>query len=637
MRRFQSIILGLFLGLWPCVVLAQVSMEVQLGLQRTVRLEKWNLVTVYLQNTGAPLTATLGVRSQRGSDFRKDWHVTTYTRTVELPHRSRKRFLFAVPITSITHPVEVFLRQKDRMLVQQQLNLRAALSAEHVILGLTSDLSLDFLATTFQRHTRVVYLPPRALPHTWSGYDAISALVVKGVSLQTMTEKQSTALRQWIARGGTLVVAGDSQYGLLQEPRMRDLLPVQVLGVQELDGLPAFATHYAEPLPPARLLAVRCRLQRGHVLVGTTASPLLVERRFGNGRVVFLAVDYATRPLLGWPGNKALWHDILQPGDAIDFGRVFAELGLLDDSHPIIKLLRRPLFSYPSHPMLSLFLLIYGGGLGLLFWRMGKRGIRLGRYWIGVLLVILAATGVAYGLLSEPLLRHPAFGVDLTTMEVLADTGYTHVRGYVGLFSPRGGSYGLTFQHPETVLRHTFHRGRGHAGPDIEITLRESFAIRGVSLDPWMLRIFSVESMASAPMRVKTWRHATGLTMQVENIGTLPLQGLMVVYHGMLFPLGSLAPGKDLFEDVYIPLRASESDRETIWQALFKRRPVSDDTRLTYFQEVVLQHYFGEKRLAETYEAPFLAAWLAAPGTLQKAADGLPIKGVTFVVSRLPG
>jgi hypothetical protein len=46
-----------------------------------------------------------------------------------------------------------------------------------------------------------------------------------------------------------------------------------------------------------------------------------------------------------------------------------------------------------------------------------------------------------------------------------------------------------------------------------------------------------------------------------------------------------------------------------------------------------LQQYFGDKRLAEASETPFLAGWLMVPATLVRAA--WPVQGVTLVVSRL--
>ena len=105
-------------------------------------------------------------------------------------------------------------------------------------MGLTHDIGLDFLATVFTKtHTRVVYLPPSELPQHWSGYDSVSAVVVKGVSLQALSAEQNTALHEWLANGGTLIAAGDSQYTLLMEPRLHiALLPVECWVCDRLKG-----------------------------------------------------------------------------------------------------------------------------------------------------------------------------------------------------------------------------------------------------------------------------------------------------------------------------------------------------------------------------------------------------------------
>ncbi len=614
---------------------AQVSMEARLGLQGTVRLEKWNLVTVTLHNAGTPLVGTLGVRIRRGSEFRQDLHTMTFTRPVRLPHRSRKRFTFTVPINSITYPVEVFLRSADTLLAQQRLDLRQALSAEHVIVGLTRDLSLDFLATAFQRHTRVAYLASRELPRHWSGYDSVTAVVLKGVSLQAITDTQWRALRQWLSRGGTLVVAGDSQYALLQEPRLQRILPVEVLGIQQLDGLPVFAAHYEVPLLSVPLLAIRSRLRRGQVLIGTADAPLLAQRWHGRGRVVFLAVDYAARPLDTWRGNKALWTDILQPTEKIDFGRVFAELGLLDDTHPVMKLLERPILVYPSHVRLSVFLLGYCGMLGLLFWYMKQRRRQRARSWVYVGLVIVGCTVGAYTVFPERGLRESALLFDLSVMELFPETDYTRTHGYLGVFSARGGHFTLHLQHPTTIVRHTFHRGAGKAGAALEITSTGDMEIRGITLEPWTLRVFSVESMIPTPLQVEAQPHTAGLTIRVHNRSPLLLQGAAVIYKGRLFPLGSVAPGKEIFEDLYTTLQPADSKSETAWQALFKLRPPAPVPRATYFQEVLLQQYFGERHLAEISKKPLLVGWMTRPTTLAQPPDSPPVRGMTLVVSHL--
>jgi len=611
-------------------------MEARLGLQGALRLGKWNVVTVQVHNTGGAVMGTLGVRTWLGSEARGDFHTTAFTRPVELPPGARKRFTFAVPISGIADPVEVTLRTGETVLAQQRLDLHEALHAEQVIVGLTQDVSLDFLATVFTKtHTRVVYLPPSDLPQHWSGYDSVSAVVVKGVSLQALSTEQNTALHAWLANGGTLIAAGDSQYTLLTEPRLRTLLPVEVLGLQQVEGLPAFVARYEVPFPETPMVVVRARLTHGQVLVGTSEAPLLVQRRFGKGRIVFLAVDYAMQPFSSWQGRGALWNDILQTPENVDFARLFAELGMLDETHPIMKLFGRPVLAFPSHLIIAGYVFLYCGLLAGLFWRMSKHQARCWRYWGGVVAVIVVFTLYALSPLLERGLNQPALIFDVTTMELLAETDYAHLQGHLGVFSVRGGQFDLAFQQPETILRHTFTRGVGKAGKDLEASIAGRFAIHNIALEPWALRVFSTESMAPTPVQVSVQPHAAGLTIQVQNRGALPLQGAMVVYQGKIFALGAVAPGEAVVDDLYPTLHNAESAQEMTWRVLLKRRPAETDTRLAYLQEVLLQQYFGDKRLAEASETPFLAGWLLAPATLLTPAPAWPAQGVTLVVSRL--
>lgn len=610
-------------------------MEARLGLQETVRLEKWNQIIVRLQNSGQPITGTLGVKVWRGSDVRGDLHVTSFTQPVSLSQRARKRYQFTVPVTSISRPVEIFLRRDEVVLKRQNLDLRSALSAEQVILGVTRDLSLDFLATLLPTHTRIVYLPQGELPQRWYGYDSVSAVVLKGLSMQTLSEAQTEALRQWIAGGGTLIVASDSRYALLTEPRVQALLPVQVVGVQQRDGLPELEARYGVPLQPVPLIAMQARLTQGEVLVGSPDAPLLVQRAFGSGRVVFLAVDYATKPLTGWHGNRALWHDMLQPEERIDFRRVFAELGLLDERHPAVEILSRPVLLYPTHVILGVSLICFCGALSGLFWFIRRRRLGLNATAVAVTLTFLAFIGWGYTLLIQHSLHHPALAFDLTTLEALPGSGYSRLSGAVGVFSVHGGRYTLPLRHPGTMMRHTFTRGSGPAGEALEVAVRESTAIRHIDLGPWTLRALSLEGMVPTPLQVQAKRHPNGLQVSVENPGALPLHAAVLVHHGQSSLLGTIAPGQIL--SVALPDGPGGPDpppQERLWQTVFAQSPLSGHRRLAYMQEVLLRHYFGDRRLADR-DAPFLSGWLLVPGTVQPDAGAPHTWGLTLVITPL--
>ena len=635
MRWAHLLLFSLCWTALTCLASADVTLEARLGLQETVRLEKWNQIIVRLQNSGQPITGTLGVRVWRGSDMRGDLHVTSFTQPVSLSERARKRYQFTVPVTSISRPIEVFLRRGEAVLKRQNIDLRTALSAEQVVLGLTRDLSLDFLATLLPTHTRIVYLPREELPRHWYGYDSVSAVVLKGLSLQTLSEAQANALRQWIAGGGNLIVASDSRYALLTEPRLQALLPVQVLGIQERDGLPELEVHYGVPLQPAPLLAMRARLTQGEVLVGSPEAPLLAERAFGSGRVVFLAVDYATRPLAGWRGNRALWHDMLRPAERIDFSRVFAELGLLDERHPAVEILTRPVLLYPSHLMLGAFLTVFCSALSALFWFIRRRRLRPVAAGAGVTLALLVFLFSGYLLLVRHSLHQPALTFDLTTLEVLPGTGYSRLSGAVGLFSVHGGRYTLPLQHPGTMIRHTFTRGAGPAGEALEVASGEPTIVRHIDLGPWTLRALSLEGMVPAPLRVHAQRQSDGMQVRVENPGAMPLHAVAVVHRGQSSPVGTIAAGETVFVALPdAPVHRDPAPHERLWQTVFAHGPLPGNRRLAYMQEVLLRHYFSERRLADD-DAAFLSGWLLAPGTVHPDAGAPHTWGLTLVVSPL--
>lgn len=631
-----SLVLLLCLG-GRALAQAPVSLEVSLGFQGTLRLGKWHLLTVQVHNPGPAITAILEARTWLGSEARGDFHSMAFTRPLDLPSGARKRVSFTVPITSIADPLVVSLRSGERLLAEQRLNVQAALPAEQVIVGLTRDVSLDFLATVFPKTaTRVVYLSPADAPSQWSAYDSISAIVVKGVSLQALSAAQYDALLAWLSNGGTLVVSADAQYTLLTEPRMRAVLPVSVTGLQHVEGSSILADAYATPFPDVPLAQAQAQLTTGQVLLGSADAPLLAQRRLGKGRVVFLGLDYAVPRFAAWPGYAALWRDMLKTPEQVDFARLLGELGMLDESHPIVKLLvGRPILRFPSHLTLTGSLSVYGLLLALLFWLLSRRPAHAWRYWGGVAVVISAVSVYAAGPWLASGLQHDALFFDATTMEIPPEADHAAVHGALGVFSVRGGQFTLPLQQPDTMLRHTFTRGVGRAGKALEANLASGFTVQRLDLAPWALRLFSTESMTPTPLRISVQPRPTGFHLQVTNRGSLPLQSALVIAQGRVFSLGTIAPGEAMSDELYPTLHSTTSAQELTWRVLFKHRPAETPARLVYLQEALLQHYFGDKRLAEASATPLLAGWLLAPTTLAPPVPRGPVQGATLVVSRL--
>jgi hypothetical protein len=275
-----------------------------------------------------------------------------------------------------------------------------------------------------------------------------------------------------------------------------------------------------------------------------------------------------------------------------------------------------------------------------LFWRLGKRQARHGRLWLAILVVIGGFSVAAATIFPERHLRQPGLCFDLTVMDVLPDTEYSHTQGYLGLFSATGGTFSVALQAAPAILRQAFSRGAGQASQEFEVTATGPMHLRHLTLDPWTLRLLHTESMTPGVLQVKAQRHATGISVHVHNVGSAPIENALGLYRGTLFPLGILRPGETLLENLSLTLPASDNAQDTTWRVLHKRSLLrTPEGRAGYFQEVLLQQYFGDKRLGEVSDASnptlLVLGWLQRPGTVAPAPYAVPTWGMTLVVSRL--
>ena len=232
-------------------------------------------------------------------------------------------------------------------------------------------------------------------------------------------------------------------------------------------------------------------------------------------------------------------------------------------------------------------------------------------------------------------LHHPALAFDLTTLEALPGSGYSRLSGAVGVFSVHGGRYALPLQHPGTVMRHTFTRGSGAAGQGLEVAAGESTVIRHIDLGPWTLRALTLEGMISTPLHVQAEKRPDSWQVKVENPGTLPLHAAVVVHRSQSSPLGTIAPGQILSVALPDALEGpNPPPHERLWQTVFAESPLAGHRRLAYMQEVLLRHYFRDRRLTD-HDAPFLSGWLLVPGTVEPDAGAPHTWGLTLVIAPL--
>ena len=154
------------------------------------------------------------------------------------------------------------------------------------------------------------------LPGRWYGYDAVDVVVVDTNDkemLATLSGNRGEALKQWVQRGGHLVVAVSSGWQAVNDGLLGEMLPVKLNGqvqVSPFDSLESFTggSHQVafenEPARVAKFEEIDAR--GGKVIASTLSTPLVVRGPYGFGRVTVIGLDVDSKPFTGWP-DRALF------------------------------------------------------------------------------------------------------------------------------------------------------------------------------------------------------------------------------------------------------------------------------------------------------------------------------------------
>ncbi len=161
----------------------------------------------------------------------------------------------------------------------------------------------------------VVAVSVEQLPVEALAYDGVALLVLAGPA--KLTAEQSVALRDWIARGGRVVLAlpakTESRLEVL-EP-LANWLPVSVTNelivVREFSSLEAYAGRNVRVPFAGRLSIPKVGSEHGAILAGSRDDALLVRAPYGFGSVTVLALDLTQPPLSQWAGVTALGRRLL--------------------------------------------------------------------------------------------------------------------------------------------------------------------------------------------------------------------------------------------------------------------------------------------------------------------------------------
>lgn len=528
----------LLLSLASCFTLpaSDLAADLMLGFNGFIKLGSRAPVSVSLINSGKGISGELKLELQQGSLFQQELYTVTYSRKIELPANSRKRYFFVLPFKSFTLPLRVSITSTDRKIFEREIDLKQHFSREQLILVLSRRISLDFLNRISGKPVRVVYPHPEYLPESWCGYEGVDLLVLHDISLAHIRPVQVRAIEEWLCRGGRLVITGGVHILSRDNSPIEELLPVELLGIEMLDRSSALEL-------PEKVVVVNSRLISGKVLFGEEDTPLIVRQKRGKGFIFFMAFDSSEAPISDWPGKTALWQQMIGRESIGPYADPVIEEGRGDEELLLSELVKNPELNYPPHRVLLGFLLGY---LGLQLLLIGSPLLKKSRpalKWLLVMALSFLFSASGYYLFNQLLFRGETALISLTVIEPSWQQGLAEVKGELAIISSRNRDYQLKIADKDTAVTQWLPGHKLKPAYSFEVRRQSNAAVIITGMGELRARYFRLDSVIDLPIGGKIEEREGTFTLRVENGSSFTISGAVLVSRGNIFKIGALPPG----------------------------------------------------------------------------------------------
>jgi hypothetical protein len=419
---------------------AVYSIDCSIGFNGHFQLNSWTPISLVLDNRGPATHGKLEVVVTSGSEYQRDIYRTIHAADVDLPHNSTKRYAFTVKIQSFTHELIIRLRQDVDIIFSKSINLRPHFTDKNLAVVADNSVAPDILSVLPQ-HLYPANVRPNYLPEAWYGYEGVKLLIMGANAVRQLSERQFEALTRWIKQGGQLVMGGSLNYGSLGEKRIRDILPIKVRGHRqffELKSLEHFCSQKLTSIKP--FLVLNVAIDDAKVLVKENDIPLIIQKKLGFGRIVFLSFDMNTPPFSRWDGRQMLWDKILSVQSGVD-----RQMVDVDNQRILDSMLTGLPLKFPDFRSGLIFIGVYLIILRILLTKIRRPGRSRWKFGLCIIVMISIFTYIGYRGFYYPHLKQNFAYNSLCRLNVSGTEALAFARYYIGLYSLKNTEYGVNF------------------------------------------------------------------------------------------------------------------------------------------------------------------------------------------------
>lgn len=529
----------LFMLCWPLSAFAaDVKLELSLGYNDLFRLDKWFPLNVLIENKGRTINGSLEVKVSSGSEYLDNVHSTTHSMDVELSTNTRKLYSFTIRTDAFTHPLILRLKESGKTVLHKEVNLREYYTEDRLVLVLGGNVSLDFLSI-FPGKIKPVYPRSEFLPEIWYGYDGVEMVILRGPMLGKLRERQFTALEEWIQKGGYCIIPGDINFSAYFGSRMRELLPVEIVGLKKRTELHSLEELCGEKLDVSdAFIILETSPKHGRVVLKDGALPIIVQKDVGLGRILFMAFDHDIYPFREWKGRFSLWEKIIEMKPGSD-----ALAQRLDKPKLLSSMFTQTPAKIPSPVLLMTFIAIYLILMHRIFRLFRANGCDRWKALVYFAAFLFLFSVSSYYIFSHQYMKRDPLSNGFALLKLVDKRQITSMQYLFGLYSLRGGDYSIHFDPPRQPISPVATQIAGvERHFDFEIRQDDKGQEILVSMDPWSCRFFEMDTRAFFPMGGEASMDRHKLALFIENMTPYTISDCQVYFANRLLDVGSIEP-----------------------------------------------------------------------------------------------
>ena len=428
------------------------------------------------------------------------------------PQRTQQAWLYGIPTIASDRSQRWLIRVIDEKTQRHLASLEVPpgqLTDQHEgVVGVTGSLMLGLspytsLATQHERCKVLRDVAPAFLPDRWYGMALLQALVwtPQGTdpSDPAISPSSHRAVRNWVRRGGHLVVILPLAGGTWFESPLASLLPaVRTYRVSDVP-IPAWVGRPQNNAPPkVDVKVLEPAADNVSVLLRDRAKrPLVVTRRYGFGAVTLVGIDLTDAAMVraGLPNGPSLWEAVFG-WQSPAYTKAEVERGVKNQDivRPDLRRYSQPdefiprkvaMYGTASPALLTALVMftLYWAAAGPVGFAMLKRRGLVQHSWIVFLAVVAAFSAIAWG--TAALLRPINTAAEhFTVLDVDAESGLVRARAWLSLFASHRGKMKVAIGDADTVKgQHTLASPGFDAGSESGFIDQQQYTIEALSPD----------------------------------------------------------------------------------------------------------------------------------------------------------